>query len=462
MKVLKDSAILSLSEFNRIKQSSYFSPKSISKFPSSEAFKLQNINMNSSEIDPNQKLEKALNHKNKIIDYEKSIDRGNNPLFMEKMKIEDPYKVVGGKNNDVVKAFDHLCRRAKAATIWDRQLDERKIMEGMYTNKERRLDEMMELERLKEIKFIEEREQILKGYKKEGQKAIIDQIYNNDKERNKKRETVEREKILMFKQLERLKEEEKQMALRKKLEAEAKIKECMDAQKILALNKKKKLLEEKEEDLKIQKFNLEKIEREEKLIQEKKRLAIQKEKEIQALREKQEKQKDKLDEINEIKAKRATLEAEYKEKLKEKEELLKKEKMVKEMRECNDKMLLLKKKLNDKEIEKDKEMMEKIKLESQREEEEEKIRKKIKIEKMLANKSELEKQIVDKEEKEKLKKIKELEEGKKIKKEQDKYLLSLEEIRKQKIQELKDLNIKDAYILPLEKYDYSNIENQNK
>ena len=462
MKVLKDSAILSLNEFNRIKQSSYFSPKSISKFPSTDTFKLQNINMSSGEIDPNQKLEKALNHKKKIIDYEKSIDRGNNPLFMEKMKIEDPYKVVGGKNNDVVKAFDHLCRRAKAATIWDRQLDERKIMEGMYTNKERRLDEMMELERLKEIKFIEEREQILKGYKKEGQKAIIDQIYNNDKERNKKREAVEREKILMFKQIERLKEEEKQMAIRKKLEAEAKIKECMDAQKILALNKKKKLLEEKEEDLKIQKFNLEKIAREEKIIEEKKRLAIQKEKEIQALREKQEKQKDKLDEINEIKAKRATLEAEYKEKLREKEELLKKEKLVKEMRECNDKMLLLKKKLSEKEIEKDKEMMEKIKLENQREEEEEKIRKKIKIEKMLANKSELEKQIVDKEEKEKIKKIKELEEGKKIKKEQDKYLLSLEEIRKQKIQELKDLNIKDAYILPLEKYDYSNIENQNK
>ena len=387
MKVLKDSAILSLNEFNRIKQSSYFSPKSISKFPSTDTFKLQNINMSSGEIDPNQKLEKALNHKKKIIDYEKSIDRGNNPLFMEKMKIEDPYKVVGGKNNDVVKAFDHLCRRAKAATIWDRQLDERKIMEGMYTNKERRLDEMMELERLKEIKFIEEREQILKGYKKEGQKAIIDQIYNNDKERNKKREAVEREKILMFKQIERLKEEEKQMAIRKKLEAEAKIKECMDAQKILALNKKKKLLEEKEEDLKIQKFNLEKIAREEKIIEEKKRLAIQKEKEIQALREKQEKQKDKLDEINEIKAKRATLEAEYKEKLREKEELLKKEKLVKEMRECNDKMLLLKKKLSEKEIEKDKEMMEKIKLENQREEEEEKIRKKIKIEKMLANKS---------------------------------------------------------------------------
>ena len=81
---------------------------------------------------------------------------------------------------------------------------------------------------------------------------------------------------------------------------------------------------------------------------------------------------------------------------------------------------------------------------------------------MLANKIELEKQMVDKEEREKLQKMKEVEEEKKIKKEIDKYQLSLEEIRKQKIQELRDLKIKDAYILPLEKYNYNNIENQNK
>ena len=197
---------------------------------------------------------------------------------MEKLKIEDPYKIVGGKNNDVVKAFDQLCRRAKAATIWDRQMDERKIMEGMYINKEKRLDEMMELERLKEIQFIEQREKKGKVNEKESQKAIIDQIYDNDKERNKKREAIEREKILMLKQIERLKEEEKQMALRKKLEAEAKIKECMEAQRILALSKKKKILEEKEEDLKIKKFNMEKIEREEKLIEEKKKIGYSKRK----------------------------------------------------------------------------------------------------------------------------------------------------------------------------------------
>ena len=43
--------------------------------------------------------------------------------------------------------------------------------------------------------------------------------------------------------------------------------------------------------------------------------------------------------MNEIKPKKTSLEAEYKEKLKAKEEILKKEKLMKEMRECNDKQL---------------------------------------------------------------------------------------------------------------------------
>ena len=253
MRILKDSAILSLNEFNRIKQNTCFSPKSISKFPSSSfnnIFSHKNTilktNINTEEANQSENLEKALNHKNKIINYEKSINRSKNRLFIDKIKIEDPYKVVGGRNNDVVKAFDNLFRKAKVATIWDRQLDEKKLMEGMYTNKEKRLDEMMELERLKEIQFIEQREKDIKNCKIEGQKAIIDQIYDNEKERNKKREAIEREKLLMLKQIERLKEEERKAAIRKKLEAEAKIKECMEAQRILALNKKKKIQEEKE------------------------------------------------------------------------------------------------------------------------------------------------------------------------------------------------------------------------
>ena len=455
LQVLKDSAILSLSEFNRIKQSSYFSPKSptsssvLSSNFQSQTSLSQNIPENTNQN------HKTLNHKKKILDIEKKRSKDYNPLkFEELIRKEDPYIVVGGRNNQIVKQFDQICRKAKIATIWDRQMEERKMMEGMFTNKEKRLDQMMELERLKEIKFIEEREKLQKSNKIKSQKAVIDQIYNNDFERNKKREEIEREKILMMRQIEKMKEEDKRMLAIKKLEKEEKIKEFAHALDIMALSKKKKILEEKEEELKIKKFNLEKDAQEEKIIQEKKRITIQREKETQALREKQEKQKDKLDEVNELKARKAMIEAEIKEKKKLEEENLKKQKLIKEMIESNDLMLKIKKSLGEKENEKDKEIVNKMKLEIQKEEEEEKIKKRIKLEKMLENKIELENQIINREEREKNKRVKELEEGKKIMKEKDNYIKSLEEIRKQKIQELKDLNIKDAYIAPLEKYNY--------
>ena len=392
------------------------------------------------------------------MEIEKKRNNESNPLKYEELqRKQDPYKVVGGRNNQVVKQFDQICRKAKIATIWDRQMEERKMMEGMYLNKEKRLDEMMELERLKEIKFIEEREKFNKNNKIKSQKAVIEQIYDNDFERNKKMEEIEREKILMLRQLEKMKEEDKKIIAMKKIEKQEKIKEFVHALDIMAQAKKKKILEEKEEDLKIKKFNLEKDAQEEKLLQEKKRIALEREREAQALREKQEKQKDKLDEVNEARARKAMLEEEIKEKKKMEEENLKRQKLIKEMVESNDLMLKIKKSLGEKEIEKDKEIINKMNLENQKEEEEEKIKKRIKLEKMIENKIELEKQIMNKEQREKNKRKKELEEGKKIMKEQDNYLKSLEEIRQQKIKELKDLNIKDAYIVPLEKYSYDYI-----
>ena len=156
--------------------------------------------------------QRALNHKQKIKDIETSRTNDFSSLSYDELRRkEDPYKVVGGKNNQIVKQFDQICRKAKIATIWDKQLEERKMMEGMYTRKEKRLDEMMELERLKEIKYIEEKEKNNKKNKIQSQKAIIDQIYDNDFERNKKNEEKEREKILILRQLEKMKEQDKKI-----------------------------------------------------------------------------------------------------------------------------------------------------------------------------------------------------------------------------------------------------------
>ena len=78
------------------------------------------------------------------MEIERKRGNENNALkYQELIRKEDPYKIVGGRNNQIVKQFDQICRKAKIATIWDRQMEERKMMEGMYTNKEKRLDEMM-------------------------------------------------------------------------------------------------------------------------------------------------------------------------------------------------------------------------------------------------------------------------------------------------------------------------------
>ena len=444
MSALKDSAILSLNEFNRIKES-VVSPLA-KKTSGSQILNTDAINSNN---------EKSL--KLKIQEYDK-----NHPssLFsMDRIKNEDPYKVVG-KANDVVKIFDRLSKNAKVATIRDRQLDERKIMENMYVNKEKRLDLMMELERLKEIEFLEKRNKDSKQLNKDGCKVVIDQILDNERERNKKREMVERERILMMRQIEKLKEEEKQKAIYKKLEAEARNREQLEVNRISQLAKQKQKIDEKEENLKIMKFNEEKLKQEEEFLKEKKRLQKQKEKEIQALREKQERANDKQDEINEIKARRAYQQAELLEKQKEEQERLKKQKMMQEIIECNEKQKLSKKKISEEEIKKDKELYFKIQNEYKKELEEQKIRKKIQMEKFLANKVDLEKQISDKENQKKMAKMSSIEEGLKVKAEQDNYLASLEEIRKRKIKELKDLNVKGEYIVPLEKFNYTKIEDR--
>ena len=75
---------------------------------------------------------------------------------------------------------------AKVSTIRDRQLEERKGMEQMYLNKEKRLDTMMELERLKEIQFQEMKEKEIKRvadlYKDKIPQKLYEAMYNYEVE----------------------------------------------------------------------------------------------------------------------------------------------------------------------------------------------------------------------------------------------------------------------------------------
>ena len=62
------------------------------------------------------------------------------------------------------------------ASIRDLQREEHKRMEKNFKEKEAKLDLMMELERLKELKFQEDKEKVEKLKRYAGAKVIIQQI----------------------------------------------------------------------------------------------------------------------------------------------------------------------------------------------------------------------------------------------------------------------------------------------
>ena len=184
---------MSLNDFYRIRESALTMPSS----PYSTIKSPSQLKTISSTETNNSFMEKALQHKNKILSYDRKNIKQYNPLLTyENKKITDPYTIVD-KNDDAIKDLNILCKYAKIATIRDKQLDERKMMEDLYKNKEKKLDLMMELERLKEIKFVEEKEKETKKLNTEQQKVIIDQILDNERVRIKKREMIEKEKLQM-------------------------------------------------------------------------------------------------------------------------------------------------------------------------------------------------------------------------------------------------------------------------
>lgn len=78
------------------------------------------------------------------------------------------------EDHDDVKHMNQMMLYSKVVTIRDRQLDEAKRLEQEWIEEQKRLDLMMEIERLKSLKLQEEREVKRKDAQKQGSLVIID------------------------------------------------------------------------------------------------------------------------------------------------------------------------------------------------------------------------------------------------------------------------------------------------
>ena len=442
MRILKDSAILSLKEFNKIKQDSKFEPR---------------IHVSTSAINifDKNKIQKALNHKQKIIDY----DKNKQLETLKKLQDEESMKILENENiiskeDDYVKQMDKMVLYAKVATIRDRQIIDKKKIEEINKKKEEKLDLLMELERLKDLKYREEEKEKLIKKQREGSLILKEQIKNIQHERELQKELIEKEGKEMKKLMEKIFEDEKKKKEQEKIKNEIRIKEFLEANRISILNKEKRKKEEKEEDIKIYEYNIEKAKKEEEMFQEKKRLEIKKELELSKLRDKQLKINDNKEELDSLRAKRTFEENERKIRKKEMDDMINKQKKINELIRDNKRQIEAKELILAEEAIKEKEQFNNIINEQIKEIDRLNEIEKKKKEQFVNHREELKKQILNKQEKEKIDRREILEEGRKIRQNNEEYKKNLEKVKKQRINYLKSLNIEDKYIVPLRIYKF--------
>ena len=102
---------------------------------------------------------------------------------------------------------------AKCVTVRDQQLDEKNGIHDHKKTEEKRKDLMMEIERLKKIKYYEELEKEKKELQKAGHTIIIDQIKERELKRLREKEEQEREGQQILKEIKQMQKEENENAL---------------------------------------------------------------------------------------------------------------------------------------------------------------------------------------------------------------------------------------------------------
>jgi hypothetical protein len=163
-----------------------------------------------------------------------------------------------------------ILKYAKVASIRKKQLELTEKMKHEYIEQNKKMAEMMELDRLKELKFHEDQKAVKKEQLKLGAVVITDQIKDKEIERIRQKEHQEKERQMMLKQIKELAEEDVRAQEMKKLQTDRMSHEVMLANKKAAEIRDQRKFEELELDLKMIQYVIEKAKKEEDELAEKK------------------------------------------------------------------------------------------------------------------------------------------------------------------------------------------------
>ncbi|XP_027695906.1 cilia- and flagella-associated protein 45 [Vombatus ursinus] len=350
-----------------------------------------------------------------------------------------------------VKDMSQIIRNARCHAIRDAQILEKQLIQKEMDTEEKRLDQMMELERQKSI---ERQEDLVRRRKEErirGRRHIIQQIEKNQEERSLQAEVREQEIQQMLQYMEQLQEEDiKDMERRhqEKLKMQAEIKRINDENQ---RRKEELLAQERLADQMVMEFTKKKMAQEAEFEAEQERIRREKEKETARLRAMQEKAQDYQAEQDALRAKRNQEVAEREWRRKEKENALKKAETEAMLRQSRLDQVAFKEHTLAVQVQRDRDEFERI-LRAQRQQiEKERMEEEKKAQECLLHANELRRQVRENQQKQVQERIATFEEGRRLKEEAQKRRERIDDIKKKKMEELRATGLPEKYCIEAER-----------
>merc|ERR1711976_28877 len=225
------------------------------------------------------------------------------------------------EQEDEIKHLNELILNAKCHAIRDAQILEKSQISREMETEEKRLDLMMEADRVNAIKIEEEIERKRKEERLLGAMKVMEQIQENEQERLLDIERKDQENRMMQKYLDKLCEEEADKLECRRAEQTRLREELNKCNDEIMARKELEAKHNKLEDLKVIEWQKNKAEREAAYEQEQEEQRIEKEREVARLRALQERARDEQAERDALRAKRAQEQAEREWRKKEAEEM---------------------------------------------------------------------------------------------------------------------------------------------
>lgn len=238
------------------------------------------------------------------------------------------------EEHDEVKKMNSMVLYAKCVAIRDKQIEEKEFLEAQRKEEERKLDNMMEIQRLNSMRKQKEKKAQAHAARVKGAEMIKIQMAELEQKREKEKHDRWLEGQAMIKQIKRLDELESQQKHRKILEGVKLLEEIKAANTAAMQAKDHRREKERQEEERIAKYIVDKECREaayEKQMEEQKAC---KDKEIAKIRAQQEKAADQQAEVEMLRAKRSKEEADRKARDTARARALKQQRMARELEEA--------------------------------------------------------------------------------------------------------------------------------